>query len=218
MKLSIQKYLGGFAALMLVSSAVVAQTPADEFDRTQVLDKQRYSLTGRFVFDGGLTFLPLDAYYKPILLEGALSFQPFDWLAIELIRFGWSVHNYDTGLTNAIERKVSADTGTPYTLNSDQELNDMRYRVGSAVYFNLLYSKSNWFNQAVVYHYWQAGVGGYYYDMKTKKQVAAELALRARFFINNHILLNIYGGHSFGFKSEAPRNIMSLGAGVGFAF
>ncbi len=193
------------------------QKPADEFEKTEVLDKPRYSLTNRFAFDLGLNFMPLDAFYKPILLEGAVSYQFSDWISWEIVRAGYSLHNVNTGLTGAVERQMTVAAGTPQTLSTNQELKKMRYRVGSMVYFNLLYSKSNWFNKSIVYHYWQVGGGPMFYDMKKHHQMGAELALRVRFFINNTWLLDLRGGHTIGFR-KGPKQITSLGAGAGFAF
>jgi hypothetical protein len=80
-----------------------------------------------------------------------------------------------------------------------------------------------------VYHYWQAGIGGSFWDfdsstradntkLKAQRQYAADLILRARFFVNENFMLNIRAAHSIGFNSKAPSNMIQLGLGGGFAF
>jgi hypothetical protein len=197
-------------SVLASSSFVFAES---EFENLQVLDHPRYTLTNKFILDVGMNFLPLDAYYKPILLEGALSYQFTDLFSVEAIRAGYSLTNYDTGLTKSLE--VSAPPGFQV---ADQDLKHLRFKVGSAAYFNLLYSKSNFFNQSVAYHYWQIGTGVTYFDMNTKSQIGLDLLMRVRFFMTENTTLNIQGGHTIGFKSGVPRNITNLGLGVGFAF
>jgi hypothetical protein len=92
----------------------------------------------------------------------------------------------------------------------------------------MLYSKSNFFNMGVVYYYWQLGGGFSFYDMGNKKDAAGkehyqhqqgvDLAMRIRFFINNHFTVNVRGGHTIGFSSDVPNNITFLSLGVGFAY
>jgi len=201
--------------LGVISSPVFAQ---DEFEEIKILDNPRYSLTDKFTLDVDLTFLPLDGYYKPIIAEAALNYQLNDLLAVEIARIGYSFYNHDTGLKKSIERKIQNETGNSSYALEDQALADMRYHVGTAAYVNLLYSKSNFFNSAIVYHQWQLGSGISYYDMDKTSQMTLDLSMRVRFFLSEKVTLNIRGGHSIGFKSDAPRNLTFLGMGVGLAF
>jgi|GEM_PF-5092717 len=213
-------YLLVVVCIGLLEIFVPIQTNAqDEFEKVQVLDHPRYSLTHRFLVDAEFSFLPLDAYYKPIMLEVATSYQFSDWFSWEIARFGYAIYNYDTGLNNAIQAKIQQEANDPSIRTvTSTDLKNTKFKASSTAFLNLLYSKSNWFNQLVVYHYWQAGVGFSYYDLDQHKQLSMDLVLRARFFLNKHFMLNLRGGHSFGFSSKAPRNISFLGLGGGFAF
>lgn len=202
-----------FFALSIFSTQIQAQ---DEFEYVEVLDHPRYTLNDRLSFDAGFSFLPLDAYHKPMMFELAASYQFSDWIAIEIARFGYTIFNHDTGLNASVAQQI--DPNNPNLENvSGQELEDLRFRAGSAAFLNLLYSKSNWFNTSIVYHYWQAGLGFSYWDMDKTSQTTADLLIRVRFFINNNFMFNFRVGHSIGFKSSAPKNISLIGLGGGFA-
>jgi len=159
----------------------------------------------------------LDAFYKPLLLDVGLQYQLSDLISFDILRFGYSAINLNTGLQTSIENEVTKDIGRNVDLEN-RVFKDFRFRVSSDVYLNLLYSKSNFFNRKIVYHQWQVGGGLSYFDFKSKKQVAVDLAARVRFFIDNNWLFNINLGHSIGFNSGAPQQIMSIGIGGGFAF
>lgn len=216
------------SSLSMFSLCIASSTYAqDRFEKVEVLDHPRFSLNKRLVVDAEFTFLPLDAYYKPLLLDAALSFQFFDWFSWEIIRAGFPIYNHDTGLNSNFESIVKDEVNTrvdkdkqiyKFKNEDGRQLEDFKYRIGSAAFLNLLYSKSNWFNTAIVYHYWQAGIGGSYYDLGNISQQSIDFILRVRFFINNHFVLNLRAAHSMGFNSDAPRNITSLGLGAGFAF
>jgi len=62
------------------------------------------------------------------------------------------------------------------------------------------------------------GGGVTYYDMDDKNQIGLDLAMRVRFFLNERMTFNVRGGHTIGFKTDAPDNITYLSLGVGFAF
>lgn len=217
-----------FSCLVLLCSISIKPltlTAQDRFEEVEVLEHPRFSLRERFVVDAELSFLPMDAHYKPILLDIAASYQIFDWLTLEPVRLGLSLHNHDTGLTGAFETTVQnelLDQGVEnpdnFVLKSGQDLKNLRYRLGSAGLLNMLYSKSNLFNLSVVYHYWQTGLGFSYYNMDKADQISLDLIMRVRFFINNNWILNLRGSHSFGFSQDAPQNISSLGFGGGYAF
>lgn len=224
MKAFVLRFLSlGTLVLFCNASNLFAQ---DRFEKVEVLDHPRYSLNKRLVLDAEFTFLPLDAYYKPLLLDGALSFQFFDWFSWEVIRAGFPIYNHDTGLNstfeaivdNEVNSRVAEEDEIEFTNVGGQQLKDFKYRLGSTAFLNLLYSKSNWFNTGIVYHYWQAGIGGSYYDLGSVSQQSLDLVLRVRFFLNNHFMFNLRAAHSIGFKTDAPRNITSLGLGAGFAF
>lgn len=190
----------------------------DEFEKVEVLDYPRYSLTDKFTFDLDLSFLPLDAYYKPMLLEGAVSYQLNDWISFEPARLGWAFYKHDTGLNNSIDNLLQqASPGTNQRVTRGP-LKDLRFKASSAVFLNLLYSKSNFFNQAISYHYWQIGSAISYYDMKNESQYGLDLIMRVRFFLNDKTTFNIKGGHTLGFSSKAPKNITFLGVGFGVSF
>ncbi len=203
-----------FILYLFALSPVFSVVAQDEFEKVEVLDHPKYSLTGRFTLDLDFQYLPLDGYYKPLMAEAAVSFQPLDWFSWEILRGGYSLHNYDAGLASGL----LAANPTIEIPPGELKLKDMRYHLGSSGFINLLYSKSNWFNQAVVYHYWQIGSGFSYYDLKNVSQQAMDLTMRVRFFIDNRWIVNIRGGHSIGFNSDAPKNITFLSVGVGFAF
>jgi len=196
-----------------LSTKVYAQ---DEFERVQVLDHPRYTLMDKIVLDLDLDFLPLDGYVKPIFVEAAVSYQWEDWFSIEPVRIGYALYNHDTGLKKSIE--ASLQQQAPGFALEESVLKKMRFMAGSNVYLNLLYSKSNFFNQAVAYHYWQVGGGIIYYDMTRKKQVGVDLSMRVRFFISEKMTFNLRGGQSIGFNSDAPSNITHIGLGLGYAF
>lgn len=198
--------------LVLFGSAVPTMAQ-DEFEKVEVLDHPRYTLNDRFVLDLEISFLPLDAYYKPLNVETALSYQFTDFFTWEGVRVGYSLTNIDTGLKTAIERD---NPGSAVT--SALELGDFRYKVGTAGYVNLLYSKSNLFNRSIIYHYWQVGLGTTYYDFTDTSQVTADVNVRVRFFLTDYLTANVRVGQSFGFKSGAPKSITNVGLGVGFAF
>lgn len=195
----------------LIAKSILAQ---DEFEQVKVLDHPRYSLTDRVNLDADFTFLPLDGYYKPLLLEVAVSYQPVDWFSWEVARFGYSLVNIDSGL----EGGINALATPKRVADEDVLLKDMQMHFASTGYFNILYSKSNFFNQGVAYYYWQLGSGVSYYKMKHGKQIGTDIAMRVRFFLNDRFNLNLHGGDTIGFTSDGPKNIMFLGLGVGFAF
>ncbi|TVQ77928.1 MAG: hypothetical protein EA369_08115 [Bradymonadales bacterium] len=194
----------------------------DEFEFVQVLDEPRYSLTKRFHFDLEISSLPLDAYYKPLMIELGASYQLSDSFSWEMARFSYPLFVHDTGLNRSVENLVNPlqeelDKTELYRGTTSKELKDIRYKVSSTLFLNLLYSKSNWFNQQIVYHFWQVGAGPFYSDMKHEKQYGVDLAARVRFFIDNRWMLNLRGGMGFGFNSKAPRQILFFSVGGGFA-
>jgi len=196
----------------------------DEFEKVEVLDHPRYSLTQRFNVDSELTFLPLDAYYKPLLVDLAASYQFNDFFSWEVIRGGLPIYKHNTKLNSQIESAVQKQTGdTGIVIVDDDRMKKLQYRVSSTGFLNLLYSKSNFFNKGVVYHYWQAGFGASYWDFKkgskkAQKQYGVDLVLRARFFLSEQFMVNLRLAQTVGFNSKAPKNIISLGTGAGFAF
>ncbi len=198
--------------------SVLAQ---DEFEQVKVLENAKYSLTNRFVFDADFSFLPLDAYYKPILAEAAMTYQFADLFAWEVGRFGYSLHNYDTKVEGAFNAAlgdaVKSNGNRPQISENDLRLKDFRYRATSTLLMNLLYSKSNFFNRSISYHLWQIGVGGSYYNFKSKYQTGIDVVLRVRFFFNDHWNMTLRGGHTIGFMKGAPKSITFLGLGAGFA-
>jgi hypothetical protein len=199
----------------LISTLIIQTLPvvADEFERIEVLDKPRFTLKDKLTLDVDISFLPLDAYYKPVLLEVAANYQFNDFFQLEAIRVGLSMINFDTGFETSIESIIAPGQGI-----EEQALKTLRYRVSSSGFFNLLYSKSNFFNSAVAYHYWQVGGGFSYYDMKTANQIGLDLIMRVRFFLNERTTVNIRAGHTIGLNPDAPRNISFIGLGVGYAF
>lgn len=205
-------------ALLVVFFQAPEVSAQDEFESVEVLDHPRFTLNRRFVLDAEFTYLPLDAYYKPVLIEAAASYQFFDFFSAEL-RGGLPIYTHDTGLNGQIAEVIRFETGdNTFDANTSEDLKEMKYKVGAAGIFNLLYSKANFFNRAVVYHYWQAGVGFSYWDLDTQKQQSVDFILRARFFINEHFMINLRAAHSIGFNSKAPTNIIQLGGGGGFVF
>lgn len=194
----------------------------DEFEEVRVLENAKYSLTNRLVVDADFSFLPLDAYYKPLLVEGALTYQFADLFAWEIARFGYSLVNYDTKLKSSINsqlsRVVNADGSSPQVSENDLRLNDFRYRASSTLFLNMLYSKSNFFNRSIAYYYWQVGLGGSYYNMKSKYQTGLDFVVRVRFFFDEHWSMTLRGGQTIGFLSDVPKNILFLGLGAAFAF
>jgi len=201
-----------FCATTVLSFSTVY---ADDFENIEVLDKPRFTLKNKLTLDVDLTFLPLDAYYKPILLELAANYQFTDFFQLEALRVGLSLLNHDTGLESGFESLIA--TGKQIA-PSQLVLKDLVYRVSSSGFFNLLYSKSNFFNSAVAYHYWQIGGGFSYYGMKDASQIGLDVIMRVRFFINERTTFNVRAGHTIGVKSDAPRNISFIGLGVGYAF
>jgi hypothetical protein len=158
------------------------------------------------------------------------SYQFNNYISWEFARIGFPIYKHNTKLNKQIESVVRDQTGdNSLALTTDDRMNKFNFRVGSSVYFNLLYSKSNFFNKAVVYHYWQAGLGASFWDfdssvrpdgkkLKAQRQYAADLNLRARFFLNENFMINLRFAHSIGFNSKAPSNMIQLGLGGGFAF
>lgn len=205
---------------LLMMLAASSQTFAqDEFEKVEVLDHPRYTLNRRVVLDAEFSYLPLDAYFKPVLIDIAASYQFADFLTWEVVRAGFPIYKHDTGLNSQIENVVRDRTNDPtLELVTSKEMKDLRYKLGSTLFANLLYSKSNFFNRGVVYHYWQAGVGPSFWDFKSEKQYGADFVLRARFFLNENFMLNLRAVHTVGFSSKAPSNIIQLGIGGGFAF
>jgi len=187
----------------------------DEFEKVQVLESPRFSLLNRFAFDANLTFLPLDAYFKPIILEGAVTYQPSDLLSWEIARFGYAIHNFDTGLETSVNAQLAPVSKSVDP--NDLSFSKMRYRASSTLFLNMLYSKSNFFNRSITYHQWEVGAGPAYYDMDGKDQFGIDLVLKVRFFLDNSWSVNIRGGQTIGFKSKVPKNITFLSLGVGFA-
>lgn len=211
--------------LSLVLTTVAGSLFAQEqkpLDDVKVLEHPRYSLLDRLTLDLTFTSLPLDAFYKPFLVEVGASYQFHELFSWDVIRFGYSLGNLNTGLKKSIENEANRELeekGISQDISlEDGALKKMRYRISSHGFVNILYSKSNLFNRAIVYHQWQLGTGLSYYDMDKKSQIAIDLEARVRFFVNDQWLVHVHGGHSIGFKSGAPKNIMTLGAGVGFAF
>lgn len=199
---------------VVMATAAVYAEDEKTFDEIQVLDHPRYSLNGRFNLDIDFTLLPLDAYYKPVLLESALSYQFNDVFAVEIARFGYSLSNINTGLYQSYS-DLSTRVGE---IPKERDLADLKYKVGSAVFVNLLYSKSNFFNLATVYHNWQVGGGMTYFNMGSKSQIGADLLLKVRFFLTEDTTLNLHGGHTIGLNADQAQNITQMGLGIGFAF
>jgi hypothetical protein len=208
--MKVTKYLLCLIAALIIQSL---GTQADEFENIEVLDKPRFTLKDKLTLDLDISFLPLDAYYKPILLEVAANYQFNDFFQLEALRVGLSLANVDTGFETSIESIIA-----PGQEIEEQALKTLKYRVSSAGFFNILYSKSNFFNSAVAYHYWQVGGGFSYYDMKKVDQIGLDLIMRVRFFINERTTFNIRAGHTIGLNPNAPRNISFIGLGVGYAF
>lgn len=220
-----------FYSLHLLLIFVIFQdiSAQDRFERVEVLDHPRFSLNKRVVLDADLTFLPVDAYYKPLITDVVLSYQFSNWFSWEVIRAGFPIHNFDSGLNGSFETIVNQEVNSAYNeLGSDktsnfqnvsgQDLKDFKYRLGSMMFVNLLYSKSNWFNRKTVYHYWQAGLGGSYYDFGDESQQTIDIALRARFFLTEHFMFNFRIAQSIGFNKKTVRQMTQLGTGFGFAF
>lgn len=220
-----------FYSLHLLLIFVIFQdiSAQDRFERVEVLDHPRFSLNKRVVLDADLTFLPVDAYYKPLITDVVLSYQFSNWVSWEVIRAGFPIHNFDSGLNGSFETIVNQEVNSAYNeLGSDktsnfqnvsgQDLKDFKYRLGSMMFLNLLYSKSNWFNRKTVYHYWQAGLGGSYYDFGDESQQTIDIALRARFFLTEHFIFNFRIAQSIGFNKKTVRQMTQLGTGFGFAF
>ncbi len=213
--------------LLVFSSPLIAQ---DRFERVEVLDHPRFSLNNRVVLDADLTFLPVDAYYKPLIADAVLSYQFSNWFSWEVVRAGFPIYNFDSGLNRSFESIVNEEVKKAYEAAgqpeepvnfenvSGQDLKNFKYRIGSMMFLNLLYSKSNWFNRKTVYHYWQAGLGGSFYDFGKKSQQSIDVAIRARFFLTEHLIFNIRIAQSIGLKSSTTRNMTQLGTGFGFAF
>ncbi len=220
--------LWAFFLLVMGSLAFAKLEAQDEFEKVEVLDHPRYTLTKRFNLDAEFTFLPIDAYYKPLLMDVAGSYQFNDYISWEAFRVGFPIYKHNTKLNTEIENYINSSTGGNETLVTDDLMDNLNFRVSSMGFFNLLYSKSNFFNKSVIYHYWQIGAGGSYWDFakgvkggnvrKAQKQYAADVALRARFFLSENFMLNLRIAQTIGFNSKAPRNITQLGLGVGFAF
>jgi hypothetical protein len=203
----------GTCFLFIFSTKILAQ---DEFEKVQVLESPRYSLLDRFVVDGDFSYLPLDAYFKPLLLEASVTYQPMDLFSWEIGRFGYSVLNYDTALRDNINAQLA--TVSQVVDPDDLHLERLRFRASSTAFLNLFYSKSNLLNRSVAYHQWAIGVGPSYYDMRSKSQMGVDLVMKVRFFIDDHFSVNIRGGHTIGFKDKVPKNITFLTLGAGFAF
>jgi len=202
-------FSAAIAAVLCLSSALFAQ---DEFEEVEILDHPKYTLKNRFVIDFDLEFLPLDSYYKPILLGGAFSYQITDLFSWEIARFAYSLSNLDTGLNASIA------TQTPgFTIANRQPLKTLRFQASSTALLNIFYSKSNFFNRGINYQYWQVGLGVSYFDMDIEKQYGLTLSLRIRFFISEHTMVNLRAGHTVGFTTDAPNQISFIGLGGGFA-
>lgn len=198
-----------FGFIFFVTQNLQAQDP---YDRVEVLEERRYSLAGRFHFDLGLDALPLDAYAKPIAVEAAAAYSFNDLWTWEIARGGYSLIETDSGLESDIFKQTGA------SLPEKPLMKSLRFFAGSMVYANLLYSKSNFFNQAIIYHQWSLGAGPIYYDLDRETQIGAEVAAKVRFFMGDHLSSYLRASYSYGFKSNAAKNIMHLGAGLGFAF
>ena len=211
-------------AFLCMNAIPFALDAQDEFEFVQVLDDPRFSLTDRFSFDFEIASLPLDAYFKPIMAEASVSYQFSDRFSWEALRLGYPLYVHDTGLNKTIAnqlneeiRALDPDADLVAEGDTSKELRDLRYTASSTLYLNLLYSKSNWFNQQIVYHFWQVGAGPFFADMKHEKQYGVNLSARVRFFITQHWMLNLRGGMGFGLNSKAPNQILFFSVGGGFA-
>lgn len=213
-------------ALLCMTAFPYQLSAQDEFEFVQVLDDPRYSLTNRFSFDFEIASLPLDAYFKPLMAEASVSYQFSDRFSWEALRLGYPLYVHDTGLNKTFDNQVQQavreilddpDLALDAEGDTSKELRDLRYTASSTLYLNLLYSKSNWFNQKVVYHFWQVGAGPFFADMKHEKQYGVNLSARVRFFLTQHWMLNLRGGMGFGLNSKAPDQILFFSLGGGFA-
>ena len=180
-------------------------------DAVKVVESYRYSLKDRVTIDFGVSSLPLDAFKKPLQVDLGVSYQFSDFFTWDVVNAGYTFLNFDTGLKNDIEdqTEVEVDEGS---------VKDLSFRVSSRGYLNLLYSKSNWFNRGIVYHLWQIGTGATYFHMGKNKQIAGDVVVRGRFFLNDHVTFNVAAGHSIGIRSSGPRGIMNVGLGFSYAF
>ena len=180
-------------------------------DAVKVVESYRYSLKDRVTIDFGVSSLPLDAFKKPLQVDLGVSYQFSDFFTWDVVNAGYTFLNFDTGLKSDIEdqTEVEVDEGS---------IKDLSFRVSSRGYLNLLYSKSNWFNRGIVYHLWQVGTGATYFHMGKKKQIGADLVVRGRFFLSDHVTFNVTAGHSIGIRSSGPRGIMNVGLGFSYAF
>jgi hypothetical protein len=190
-----------------------ATTFADEYDKVKVLEDRQFNVDKKYSFHLGIEHLPMDAYYKPLVLDIGGSYRINDHFIWEVAHFGWSLSNLNTGLQKDIETQTNG-----YRYDPPPVMKKFRFDTGSKIYWDFLYGKSNFTNRKVIYHQWLLGGGFNYFYMTRKSQIAAEVSLKVNFFVSEHYSIFIRGAHNIGFLKGAPKNITVLGLGAGFSF
>ena len=188
------------------------QAAEDIFEKARVLDHPRYPVSEKWTASAGFSWLPLDPYFKPILLEAAVSYHFSDFYGWEIARAGFSIWNFDTGLEDSIE--IQSNT----TIQSGLYFNDAQFKVGTSGLVHLLYSKSNFLNRSIVYHYWTLGLGPSLVYCKNKNFLGLEASALVNFFLASQATLQLRGAYMLGFSGTQGINIVSLGAGGGWVF
>jgi hypothetical protein len=201
---------------LTIAILIGGMSGASAQDKVKVVESYRYSFQDRIALDVGFSSLPLDAFRKPLQFDLGISTQLSELFTWDLLNVGVTVFNFDTGLKSKIEDDASNSSSMVSV--DEGSIRDLSLRFSTRGYLNLLYSKSNWFNRGIVYHLWQVGSGVSYFHMGDSKQVAIDLNIRGRFFLNDDVTFNVTAGHSLGVLNGASRGIMNVGMGFSYAF
>lgn len=184
----------------------------DVFERAQVLDNPRYPLQKRFMGDLGISWLPQDSFYKPIFVEATGTYSWSDFWGVEA-RAGYILTANGTGLQAQLEKETGQKVETEGVLYKDAQM-----KLGASALMHFFYSKSNFFNRAIVYHFWSLGLGPAFLKTEKKSQFGAEASLLVRVVLWERSMLNLRFAYMRGFQSGLAKDVISVGMGAGWLF
>lgn len=173
----------------------------------------------------GAVYLPYDAQYKPFVLETSGAYNFNNYISWEVYRFGWALGRYATGLRgqvyNDLHRQLDGVSGVD--VNSIQVLGDngmknLRFYVGSNVQFRLFEVNVNMSQKLQFKHEWLATLGSTYFDMKSQSQVAIDIGVRMKSYIDEHWYVDVRFNQNLGVTDDRQRSIGLFGLGIGYKF
>lgn len=173
----------------------------------------------------GLSFLPYDALYKPMVLEASFSYQLAPRWNFEFLKFGWAFWKYSTGLRGRVYNDLQRElTGAPNVdVNSLQvlqgdEMKKLLMFSGSSVYFKAFEGEMRMSATKKFKHDWHFGVGGTYFYMRSVHQAGVDLGTRINFHMNERAHIQVRANQIVGVTSDRQNSIGIFGLAMGYRF